>query len=160
MPVDMRSKGSLRIVGMNHAYVFEPENAVGLRDGLFKTALGRDVVTGHQQMACVEAKADRQVSHLRRVFANDVQLFEFPSNLRARARRAFEEQHQLVELQAACRFRYALEKMKNSLLDRLSFVISRMGHHILRANRDPTHQFSAECLDRLPAYSFIRGREI
>ncbi len=65
----------------------------------FKPVRGRDVVARRQQVAGVETKADRQIRHLRRVFANHVQFFEAAADLRARADRALDQQHQLAELQ-------------------------------------------------------------
>src|SRR5580704_606952 len=95
VPVDMRTQRRLRVVRMNHAHMFQPQNAVCVSHRGLETVGGRDVVARNQKMASVETEPDRQMRHLRRIFANHVQFLELPSDLGARPCRTLEQQHQL-----------------------------------------------------------------
>ena len=97
---------------------------------------------------------------LGREFAHHVQLLEAPAELRARADRVLDQQHEFPQLQPACRLAHAFEKMHDPLLHRVALVVAGMRDQILGADRHGAFQFAAKRLDRELADLFVRRGEV
>ena len=153
--------GAFGIVGVNHAHVFEPQNAVRFGDGLLQALRGRDIVAGRQQMARVEAKADRQIGHLRGAYSRITCSSSNRPPSCAPAPTVFSTSSiSLPNFNPLAAAGDAFEEMQNALLDRLAFVIARMRHQVFGADGDGALQFASERLDRLRADALVRRREI
>ena len=140
VPVNMRSERRLGIVGVNHAHVFDAQNAVGLS----ATVSCRPAAVETSYPAASRWQVSRQKPMgrsviLRGVIANRVQLFEAAADLRAGADRIFEQQHQLPNWRPCAAAATPSMKVQNALLERLAFVIAGMRDKVLGADRDGAH---------------------
>ena len=95
-------KAALRIVGVNHLYVIEPQDCFDFGDGMLQAIGSRDVVAaGSEAVASIEAEPDRQIHALLGKFAHRTQLFEPAAKLRAGADRVLQQDLKVLATEAA-----------------------------------------------------------
>ena len=100
-------------------------------------------------MAGIETEAYRQVRHLRRKLAHDVQFLKPAAELRARADGVLDQQHQLAITSGRRGVADSFEEVQDSLLDGLTLIIAGVRHQVFGADGDGALQLAAERLDRI-----------
>src|SRR5262245_27796606 len=93
MAIGARAERRLRIVGVDQLYILHPEDAIRVAYGLLEPCFAPDIESGGEQMAGIEAVADRQSRDRRGPVPNRAQFFEARAEVASTARRAFDQQH-------------------------------------------------------------------
>ena len=160
VPVDVRSERAFRIVGVDHAHIFEAQRAIDFRNGLLQPRRAADIVAGCQAMAGVDAESDLEIDELGRELAHHAQFLESAPQGRAGARRVFEQHRELARVETLRRFGQRPDDRIDALLHRVPLAVAGVRNQVFGADRQRTLDLAAKRRGGLQAQRLAAGRQI
>ena len=133
---------------MNQVNVLNSEYRVDALDGFAQPRGVGDIEAGGEEMAGIEAIADRDLAFARREIADGSQFFEPAADLRSGPDSVFEQHRETVETKAEFSLRHSENERGHPFFARRTFVVARMDDEILGADRVGALEFAAEGVDR------------
>ena len=133
-------------------WTFEmPEHLLDARGRWSAARGGRDIEAGGEQVAGVEAVADREIGQVARQIADGLQFFEAAAEVASRADRVLDQHGEMRRVNAVRGVAQAEHERGDPFFDGVAAIAAGMQHQVLRADRRGALQFAAKALDRLAA---------